>query len=140
MSYLTDLLNAVQKHSICTAEYCIRKKPVRQEDDTTTEVSQCRFYFPRPRRSSTGLPLDMNPNHWTFAPGRNDGTLNNYNRPAWQANTDIAPCVEHQAIINYLAKYASKGEKESKSYKEPANGCCRRSQVSTPSCHSPRRP
>lgn len=50
---------------------------------------------------------------------RNDPRLNIYNRAimtAWLANTDITPSIGIVVVKVYIAKYASKGEVETKSF------------------------
>jgi len=37
---------------------------------------------------------------------------------AWLANTDISPCTGSKAVLEYLAKYVSKPEKQTESYEE----------------------
>lgn len=47
--------------------------------------------------------------------------MNRYNRlitMAWMANTDVTPCTNTQAILNYIGKYASKEEKKTTTYTE----------------------
>lgn len=49
--------------------------------------------------------------------------VNKYNRLvtiSWQANTDVSPCTDVHAIIDYIVKYASKSEKKSPSYRDLA--------------------
>lgn len=55
----------------------------------------------------------------TTARFRNDVPLNSYNRVcimSWLANIDIAPCTGNRALLDYLGKYATKAEKQTKSY------------------------
>ncbi|EKG09312.1 hypothetical protein MPH_13668 [Macrophomina phaseolina MS6] len=52
---------------------------------------------------------------------RNDQWLNNFNGVislGWLANTDVSPCTGSQAVLNYIAKYCSKAETKSASYKD----------------------
>ena len=52
---------------------------------------------------------------------RNDSLMNPYiptSTMGWLANTDMSPCTNAAAVLNYLAKYASKAEEKSESYKE----------------------
>ena len=47
---------------------------------------------------------------------RNDSRLNNYQRlqlQGWRANCDIQVVIDYHACIEYLVKYASKGEPRS---------------------------
>ena len=52
---------------------------------------------------------------------RNDEILNSYNSTfilGWRANIDFRPVVNRDAVIAYVAKYASKGESTSSSYQD----------------------
>ena len=54
-----------------------------------------------------------------FSPARNDERLNSYSRlvtMAWMANTDVSPCSNSQAVLNYIAKYCTKEEKKTATY------------------------
>lgn len=56
-----------------------------------------------------------------FQPKRNDDRLNSQNpfvTSLWRANTDFQPILSKQAVINYIAKYASISEPQSTSYKD----------------------
>ena len=46
-----DLVNSVQRHTRCSAAYCLRKKPGQQEP-------QCRFNYPRPLQESSTLEFE----------------------------------------------------------------------------------
>ena len=110
---LTDLLNIVQKHRNYTESYYLRKK-------SRTDKISYRFYFPRMLQAAADVSKKINPSNYTFALERNNERLNNYNRVttiSQIANIDIAPYVDARAIINYLAKYASKSEEQSTNYK-----------------------
>ena len=37
---------------------------------------------------------------------------------SWLANVDITPCTGSKALLDYIAKYASKAEKKTESYKD----------------------
>jgi hypothetical protein len=57
-------------------------------------------------------------------PRRNDVFLNNYNPTftlGWRANTDMNRCTNSHAVVEYIAKYASKAETQSRSYHEIFN-------------------
>lgn len=52
-----------------------------------------------------------------FEPKRNDRLLNMYNAAmilGWRANVDMNPMLTKEETINYIAKYASKAEKQLK--------------------------
>ncbi|KZT31193.1 hypothetical protein SISSUDRAFT_959017, partial [Sistotremastrum suecicum HHB10207 ss-3] len=56
-----------------------------------------------------------------FLPRRNDPLLNAYSAGfvlGWRANIDFRPVINREAVIAYVAKYASKGESKSSSYQE----------------------
>lgn len=104
-------MNTVQRHTHCSAAYCLRKKPGQQEQ-------QCRFDYPRPLQESSTLEfekLDNGTVRATLKTKRNDPRLNSHNRVMlqhWRANVDI---VDVEACARYMAKYAAKGEPRSKS-------------------------
>lgn len=82
---------------------------------------QCRFYFSRPLRNSPTITKELNPKHWSFLPARNDKRLNPYQPTlhiGWKANLDISPCTNTFAVKTYIAKYCSKAEVKSKSFRE----------------------
>lgn len=63
----------------------------------------------------------LNPGHYMFLPARNDSLLNGYTPVltlGWLANMDITPCTSPNAVLHYIAKYASKSEQQSISYKD----------------------
>ncbi|KAK3920914.1 hypothetical protein KUF71_010151 [Frankliniella fusca] len=106
---LAQLLNKVQRHSKCSDGYCIRY-------NKKTKSKGCRFKFPKALQEATHLVLNEN-NQFELVTERNDPLLNNYNPyilQTWRANIDFTPVLSKQALINYLAKYISKPEKESK--------------------------
>ena len=65
----TAFVNRLQKHSHCTAGYCLRTS--RQ-----TGQSSCRFFFPRPLFANATITREINPRSWLFSPARNDPFLN----------------------------------------------------------------
>lgn len=82
---------------------------------------QCRFYFLRALRDTLHVAKELNPKHWAFLPARNDKRLNQYNPLllfSWKANLDISVCLDFFAVKTYVAKYCSKEETKSKSYKQ----------------------
>lgn len=108
----TRLLNKVQRHTVCSQAYCLRKKKGGSK-------LECRFKFPIEERSDTELVVDNN--SLRLCTKRNDDRLNIHNpfvTTLWRANTDFQPIMSRQAVINYIAKYASKSEPQSESYKE----------------------
>ncbi|XP_034255201.1 uncharacterized protein LOC117653547 isoform X2 [Thrips palmi] len=110
---LAELLNKVQRHTICSEQYCIRKCK-------KTHKKKCRFKFPQEEQNEAKIGLSETGNA-EFIPRRNDTRLNKYNpyiAQTWRANTDVAPVISKQALINYLAKYISKSEYRSDHLKE----------------------
>ena len=112
--HLADCLNRYQRHSICTPGYCLRK--VKGSEDM-----RCRFYFPQAYRTVPDVNRDLNPKHYKFMPVRNDTLLNAYiptTTLGWNANTDVSPCTNIGTVLRYAAKYASKSEVKTDTYKE----------------------
>lgn len=108
MKDLAQLLNRVQRHSKCSEGYCIRMNKKKKK-------KQCRFKFPKSLQVKTTLELNEK-NEYELEFKRNDPLLNNYNPyiiQTWRANIDFSPVLSKQALINFLAKYISKPEKES---------------------------
>ncbi len=65
---------------------------------------------------------------------RNDSRLNNHQRlqlQGWRANCDIQVVIDYQACIEYLAKYASKGEPRSQVLKDVFSSIVRNCQEDT---------
>ena len=108
-----DLLNMVQRHTCCSSNYCLRKK---QNDSEL----KCRFNFPFESCIKTKLefePIQSKSKDTaykaTIVTKRNDSKLNNHQRlqlQGWRANCDIQAVIDYHACVDYLAKYASKGE------------------------------
>jgi len=121
-----DLLNTVQRHTNCSSNYCLRKK--QNEADL-----KCRFKFPFEPCANTKLefePVHRNNTSNTtqykanIITKRNDPRLNNHQRlqlQGWRANCDIQPVIDYHACVEYLAKYASKGEPRSPAIKSAFN-------------------
>ena len=108
-----DLVNAVERHTRCSAAYCLRKKHGQQE-------ATCRFNYPRPEQQSTDIEFEQLPDgtvRATVITKRNDLRVNSHNRVMlqnWRANIDIQVIVNVEACARYMAKYAAKGEPRSK--------------------------
>ncbi len=78
---LVDLIATCQRHTRCSAAYCLRKKKGKQE---------CRFGYPKPLQPATSITTGDGElkvlTQW------NDSLLNSYNPvqlSAWRANVDI---------------------------------------------------
>lgn len=111
-----DLLNLVQRHTQCSTAYCMRKK---QQSDSYS----CRFGFPKDCCEKTHLEFeeihtkDGTVKHRVkVVTKRNDTRLSNHQRlqlQGWRANCDIQVIIDYHSCLEYIAKYASKGEKMS---------------------------
>ena len=119
-----DLLNTVQRRTRCSTNYCLRKK----QNETNVK---CRFNFPFQPCTSTKLEFeqihtkDGSPKYKAkVITKRNDGRLNNHQHlqlQGWRANCDIQVVIDYHACVEYLAKYASKGEPRSPVLKQAFN-------------------
>ena len=109
---LVELIATCQRHTRCSAAYCLRKKKGSDEEE-------CRFGYPKQLQEATTLTTtdDGEPSVVT---ARNDSLLNSYNPiqlSAWRANVDMQFIVSRRRVLNYCAKYATKPEKRSKGLK-----------------------
>ncbi|CAB4020199.1 Hypothetical predicted protein [Paramuricea clavata] len=119
-----DLLNMVQRHTRCSASYCLRKK------SSETEL-KCRFHFPFDYCSQTKLEFEKihtsgDNEHYRakIVTKRNDSRLNNHQHlqlQGWRANCDIQVVIDHYACVEYFTKYAAKGEPRSPILKQAFN-------------------
>ena len=108
-----DLLNMVQCHTHCSTSYWLRKK-------TTDSEPKCRFNFSMDKCSKTSLHSEKvhtkgnEPQYKAkIVTRRNDPRLNNNQQlqlQSWRANCDIQVVIDHFACVEYLTKYAAKGE------------------------------
>lgn len=100
----SDLLNSVQRHTKCSAAYCLRKKANSDEE-------QCRFNYPFPEQDTTQLAFEKLTNgsiRGTLTTKRNDQRVNSHNRlqlQHWRANVDLQLIVDVEACARYMAKY-----------------------------------
>ena len=118
-----DLLNTVQRHTHCSPNYCLKKK--------SNEEVHCRFNFPFECCDKTRLEFEKihtKDNSIQYrakiVTRRNDPRLNNHQRTqlvGWRANCDIQIIIDHHACIEYLSKYAAKGEPRSPMLKDTFN-------------------
>ena len=77
---LADLVATCQRHTRCSAAYCLRTQNGRQE---------CRFGYPKPLQPHTTIVMEDEP---TLLTSRSDGMVNSYNPvqlSAWRANVDM---------------------------------------------------
>ena len=108
-----DLVNSVERHSRCSAAYCLRRKCGQQE-------ATCRFDYPRPEQQSTDINFEQLQDgtiRATILTKRNDPRVNSHNRVMlqnWRANVDMQVIVDVEAWARYMAKYAAKAEPRSK--------------------------
>ena len=119
---LVNLLNTVQRHTRCSTRYCLKKNA---EDDQM----QCRFRFPKPLCKETCLQFEKisvkgqtEDNYkMKLVTERNDPRINNYQElqlQGWRANCDIQLILSFRDCIEYITKYAAKGEPRSNAVKE----------------------
>ena len=107
---LTDLVATCQRHTRCSATYCLRTRDGQQK---------CRFGYPKLLQPETTLSVENGEPELLTA--RNDGLVNSHNPvqlSAWRANVDIQYCVSRHRVIEYCAKYATKCEPRSQPLKE----------------------
>ena len=107
---LTDLVATCQRHTRCSAAYCLR---------TSDGQQKCRFGYPKPLQPETTLVTENGEPELLTA--RNDGLVNSFNLvqlSAWRANVDMQYCVSRHKVIEYCAKYATKCEPRSQPMKE----------------------
>ena len=119
-----DLLNMVQRHTRCSTSYCLKKK------SNETEL-KCRFHFPFDNCPKTKLEFEKihtsgDNEHYRakIVTKRNDSRLNNHQQlqlQGWRANCDIQVVIDHYACVEYLTKYAAKGEPRSPILKQAFN-------------------
>ncbi len=118
---LVNLINTVQRHSRCSTAYCLKKN--------NSGDLQCRFKFPKQLCNKTHLEFDpINSKVGTTSQykihvvtERNDSRINNYQEiqlQGWRANCDIQLITSFHDCVEYITKYAAKGEPRSNSFKE----------------------
>ena len=107
---LIDLIATCQRHTRCSASYCLRTKNGQQK---------CRFGYPQPLQPQSCLITeDGQPKLLT---ARNDGLINSHNPvqlSAWRANVDMQYIVSRHRVLEYCAKYATKCEPRSETLKD----------------------
>lgn len=110
---LAELLNRIQRHTVCSDTYCLRRPKGSNAD--TPKV--CRFRYPKPVLRTASLSRIGRT--YEFRAQRNDPLLNEYNPvmiSAWRANMDIAAVSDRHAVTTYIAKYVSKCERPSENF------------------------
>ena len=119
-----DLLNMVQRHARCSTGYCLRKQGEKED-------LKCRFNFPIEHCSQTKLEFEQIHSkskeiqyRAKIVTRRNDARLNSNQQlqlQGWRANCDIQVVIDRYACVEYLAKYAAKGELRSPLLKSSFN-------------------
>ena len=111
-----DLLNTVQRHMHCSTKYCLKYISGSKE-------LQCRFKYPFDCCDQTKLtfePVNTKKESVLYSAKlitkRSDPRLNNHQKiqlQGWRANCDIQVIIDYHACVEYLCKYAAKGEPRS---------------------------
>ena len=119
--------------------YCLRKK----SDETELK---CRFHFPFENCPKTKLEFEKvhctrDSQHYRakIVTKRNDSRLNNHQQlqlQGWRTNCDIQVVIDHYACVEYLTKYAAKGETRSPVLKQAFNTIVRNVDSSTDPCRA----
>ncbi|KID96258.1 ATP-dependent DNA helicase PIF1, partial [Metarhizium majus ARSEF 297] len=107
-------MNRFQIHARCAPGRCLRK-------NKTTNVVECRFFFPRELQERALVTKSINKKSWMFGVERNMERLAQCSPVmalGWLANTDLQPAATYKGLILYVAKYVSKPEIRSASYQE----------------------
>src|ERR1700683_1875191 len=111
---VAEMWNRLQRHTKCAPGYCEWKKK------GSGEIFCC-FGYPKTCRDYSELSKDPGHDFVELNTRRNDEILNSYNATfilGWRANIDFRPVINKEAVIAYVAKYASKGESFSSSYQD----------------------
>ena len=106
---LADLIATCQRHTRCSAAYCLRTRNGRQE---------CRFGYPKPLQSQSALVIEEEP---VLLTARNDGMINSFNPvqlSSWRANVDMQYIVSRRRVIEYCTNYVTKSEPQSQPLKD----------------------
>ncbi|EED11567.1 hypothetical protein TSTA_008630 [Talaromyces stipitatus ATCC 10500] len=117
VGFLSRVANRVQRH-VCSKKYCFRK-------EKGSDVVSCRFHFPHSIQTEPFVERAPGHQYHHFYSIRNDAMINAWNRcilMGWLANIDIAPGTGSRALLDYIAKYVSKVEKKTESYKDMMKG------------------
>ena len=107
---LNDLIATCQRHTRCSASYCLRNVNGQQV---------CRFGYPQQLQSETTINTE-NEQHEILT-ARNDSLINSYSPiqlSGWRGNVDMKYITSKQKVIEYCAKYATKSEPCSQSMRE----------------------
>lgn len=88
---LIDLIATCQRHTRCSASYCLRTKNGQQK---------CRFGYPQPLQPQSCLITEEDQPKMLTA--RNDGLINSHNPvqlSAWRANVDMQYIVSRHRVL-----------------------------------------
>ncbi len=110
-----ELINKLQRHTRCSPSYCIRVNRSGQQS--------CRFGYPKDHLDRTLIRED-DKGQPELITARNDPFINPHNRlqlQGWRANVDLKPILSVHAALQYICKYASKGEPRSMAFSEIFN-------------------
>ena len=102
---LANLVATCQRHTRCSASYCLCTKHGKQE---------CRFGYPKALQPQTAIV--MMEDEPTLLTARNDGMINSFNpvqMSAWRANVDMQYIVSRQRVLQNCTKYVTKSEPRS---------------------------
>ena len=103
---LAHVVATCQRHTRCSAAYCLRTKHGKQE---------CHFGYPKPLQPNTAIITEEEP---TLITARNDGMINSFNPVQLRANVDMQYIVSRQRVLQYCTKYVTKSEPLSQSLKD----------------------
>ena len=109
---LAEMLNRFQWHRKCQPGYCERQ-------NKETKKTFCQFGYPIPCQDTSGIAFNPEKIFTKFHTRCNDEILNSYNAGfilGWRANIDFCSVINKEAVLAYVAKYASKGETSSPTY------------------------
>ena len=129
-----DLINTVQRHTTCSTRYCLKH-------ETNKEGLHCRFNYPI--ECSDITKCEFQPVHTkdkskkykaTIVTARNDPRLNTHQKIqllGWRANCDMQVILDCHACVEYLCKYAAKGEPRSNTLRNTFNAVVNNLKTST---------
>ncbi|RNA33425.1 ATP-dependent DNA helicase PIF1 [Brachionus plicatilis] len=107
-----NLINCCQRHKCRLDGYC--------KSSLAKNYGKCRFSFPFELESKTRIEFKETAKsvRAEIVLARNDPYLNMHNRLIchhWRGNVDMQVILDKSAAINYMVKYATKGEKAGQS-------------------------
>ena len=129
-----DLINTVQQHTTCSTRYCLKH-------ERSKEGLHCGFNYPL--ECSDITKLEFQPVHTkdkskkykaTIITARNDPRLITHQKIqllGWRANCDMQVILDYHACVEYLCKYADKGEPRSNTLRNTFNAVVKNLKTST---------